>query len=126
MMGHHVSPGAAPLKDPDDEWIRWAWLVVLLDQQGIKFPAFVLLLGLECRDLAMKEAACFLERPSIDITRLADHLESHGFSKRVHDPEDRRTVTLRIQPAGRMFLDAVSDRVGLRLLSLNTQADARK
>lgn len=113
MMGHHVSPCAEPEKDPDDEWIRWAWLVVMLDQQGLKFPAFVLLLGLECRDLSMKEAACFLERPSIDITRLADHLESHGFIKRVDALEDRRTVILRIQPAGRMFLEAVQAKVRL-------------
>jgi DNA-binding MarR family transcriptional regulator len=83
-----------------------------LTKQGAKHDLSIIqtrLLGvLRDREPTMQELARLLDLDKSSVTGLIDRAERRGYVRRVPSREDRRTVHVRLSPAGRRLVDKVA------------------
>lgn len=58
--------------------------------------------------LKPSELSIALNATRVQMTRLMDTLENRGLAKRLHNKEDRRSLTLKITPKGIEILDQIA------------------
>lgn len=69
----------------------------------MQYHILVFLYGME--PLSMSELAGKMNISRQQLTPLTDKLEESGYIKRVHDPEDRRSVKISVTPTGTAYLE---------------------
>ena len=73
----------------------------LLDALGLTYPQYLAMFALWERDkLSVKELGELLHLDSGTLTPLLKRLEAMGLVSRVRDPDDERSVRIRLTPAG--------------------------
>jgi DNA-binding MarR family transcriptional regulator len=75
------------------------------DSRGLSPGALDLLIRLRAGEANVKDLAASAGVSSRNVTGLVDTLERAGFAERAPDPRDRRSVLVRITPAGRTWLE---------------------
>jgi DNA-binding MarR family transcriptional regulator len=81
-----------------------------LSKGEISFPQFFLLMHLaEGKPLSITDIAARMEHTTAAATGLVDRLESLGYAKRFHCPEDRRKVHVEITKSGLVFYNRVRE-----------------
>ncbi|WP_241557950.1 MarR family winged helix-turn-helix transcriptional regulator [Falsirhodobacter deserti] len=81
-----------------------------LSEMGVTYPQF-LVLGLlwQCDDRTVGELGQMLRLQSNTLTPLLKRLEAMGLLSRRRDPQDERTVRIRLTDAGRALADKAPD-----------------
>ena len=73
----------------------------LLDALGLTYPQYLVMFALwERDDLSVKELGDLLYLDSGTLTPLLKRLEAMGLVRRARDPDDERSVRIRLTPAG--------------------------
>jgi DNA-binding MarR family transcriptional regulator len=73
----------------------------LLDALGLTYPQYLAMFALWERDnLSVKELGDLLRLDSGTLTPLLKRLEAMGLVRRARDPDDERSVRIRLTPAG--------------------------
>ncbi len=75
---------------------------------GLKYEGLYLLLQLEeTPDCRIGDVAKEMKIPISTVSRIVDRLEKKGFLSRHKDEADKRTILLRLEPAGRDIAEEV-------------------
>ncbi|NIY76939.1 MarR family transcriptional regulator [Thalassospira sp. HF15] len=82
----------------------------LLDKLGLTYPQYLVMVTLWQQDnQSVRSIGEKLYLESSTLTPLLKRLEAHGFVSRKRDPEDERSVRVRLTDAGKALREAAED-----------------